>query len=91
VVSTSTNKTAVVAVERLSVHTEYAKRVRITKKYIAHDETNECKVREQRSRQPGSELPGQLLHGGAAAQAGAGDVRAPRHARRRTHTARAVA
>ncbi len=36
VVSTSMNKSVVVAVERLAKHPEYAKRVRITKKYIAH-------------------------------------------------------
>jgi small subunit ribosomal protein S17 len=32
------NKSVVVAVERLSPHKEYQKRVRITKRYIAHDE-----------------------------------------------------
>jgi small subunit ribosomal protein S17 len=31
------NKACVVAVERLAPHKEYAKRVRITKRYIAHD------------------------------------------------------
>lgn len=44
VVSTSMNKACVVAVERLQVHPNYFKRVRVTKKYIAHDETAECKV-----------------------------------------------
>lgn len=31
------NNSVVVAVERLAPHKEYAKRVRITKRYIAHD------------------------------------------------------
>lgn len=38
VVSTAMNKGVVVAVERLSPHGQYQKRVRITKRYIAHDE-----------------------------------------------------
>ncbi|GBF95869.1 30S ribosomal protein S17 [Raphidocelis subcapitata] len=38
VVSTAMNKSVVVAVERLATHPEYQKRVRITKRYIAHDE-----------------------------------------------------
>jgi len=34
----------VVAVERLSPHGEYQKRVRITKRYIAHDEKSVASV-----------------------------------------------
>jgi small subunit ribosomal protein S17 len=38
VVSTGMQQSCVVAVERLSPHDKYFKRVRITKKYIAHDD-----------------------------------------------------
>lgn len=38
------NKSCVVAVERLSPHGEYMKRVRITKRYIAHDEAGAAGV-----------------------------------------------
>eukprot|EP00878_Enallax_costatus_P001712 GHUV01001867.1.p2 GENE.GHUV01001867.1~~GHUV01001867.1.p2 ORF type:complete len:111 (+),score=18.84 GHUV01001867.1:107-439(+) len=38
VVSTSMQNSVVVAVERLSPHDKYFKRVRITKKYTAHDD-----------------------------------------------------
>eukprot|EP00882_Tetradesmus_deserticola_P007236 GHRQ01007622.1.p1 GENE.GHRQ01007622.1~~GHRQ01007622.1.p1 ORF type:complete len:116 (+),score=58.13 GHRQ01007622.1:236-583(+) len=38
VVSTSMQQSVVVAVERLSPHGQYFKRVRITKKYVAHDD-----------------------------------------------------
>jgi small subunit ribosomal protein S17 len=44
VVSTSMNKSVVVAVERLAPHNKYFKRVRITKRYIAHDAAEDCKV-----------------------------------------------
>jgi small subunit ribosomal protein S17 len=38
VVSTGMQRSVVVAVERLSPHDKYQKRVRITKKYVAHDD-----------------------------------------------------
>lgn len=38
VVSTSMQNSVVVAVERLSPHDKYLKRVRVTKKYTAHDD-----------------------------------------------------
>ena len=44
VVSSSMNKTAVVAVKRLVKHPVYGKFVRKTKKLYAHDETNQCQV-----------------------------------------------
>lgn len=44
VVSTSGLKTAVVAVDVLSIHPIYLKRVRQTKKYVAHDEDQKCTV-----------------------------------------------
>ena len=43
VVSTSMDKTAVVEVARKSAHPKYKKVVRRTKKYLAHDEENECR------------------------------------------------
>lgn len=44
VVSSSMNKTAVVAVEDYKTHSKYLKKYRSTKKYKAHDEENKCKV-----------------------------------------------
>ncbi|KAK9916348.1 hypothetical protein WJX75_001595 [Coccomyxa subellipsoidea] len=44
VVSTSAQKTAVVAVESFVPHRLYQKRMRQTKKYQAHDETSKCTV-----------------------------------------------
>jgi small subunit ribosomal protein S17 len=38
------NKSVVVAVERLAPDTRYMKRVRITKRYIAHDEAAAARV-----------------------------------------------
>ena len=44
VVSDKMDKTAVVAVERLKRHPLYGRVQRVTKRFKAHDETNECKV-----------------------------------------------
>lgn len=44
VVSNKMQKTIVVKVERLVRHPEYKRRVKRTKKYKAHDETNRCVV-----------------------------------------------
>lgn len=44
VVSTKQNKTAVVEVATLQVHPVYQKRVRVTTKYQAHDEQQQCQV-----------------------------------------------
>ena len=44
VVSDKMDKTAVVAVERLKVHSKYKKRIKITKKYKADDPENKFKV-----------------------------------------------
>lgn len=44
VVSTSSQKTAVVAVETFVPHRLYKKRIRQTKKYQAHDEDSKCTV-----------------------------------------------
>lgn len=44
VVSTAMEKTAVVEVERRATHPLYKKIVRRHKKYMAHDEQNECSV-----------------------------------------------
>ena len=43
VVSTKMDKTAVVEVVRKVAHPKYKKIVRKSKKYLAHDELNECK------------------------------------------------
>jgi len=43
VVSDKANKTVTVKVERRVAHSMYGKVVTRTKKYHAHDETNECK------------------------------------------------
>ena len=44
VVSDKMDKTAVVAVERLKRHPLYGRVQRVTKRYKAHDENNECNV-----------------------------------------------
>jgi small subunit ribosomal protein S17 len=44
VVSTAMAKTAVVQVERRAKHPLYQKTIRRHKKYLAHDEGNECEV-----------------------------------------------
>lgn len=44
VVSTAMDKTAVVEIERRSIHPLYKKIIRRNKKYLAHDESNECSV-----------------------------------------------
>lgn len=44
VVSDKMNKTVVVAVTRLKEHPKYKKKYKVTKRYKAHDETNEYKV-----------------------------------------------
>jgi len=44
VVSDKMDKTVVVAVERLKRHPLYGRVQRVTKKFKAHDENNECKV-----------------------------------------------
>ncbi len=44
VVSDKMDKTAVVAIERLKRHPLYGRVQRVTKRYKAHDENNECKV-----------------------------------------------
>lgn len=43
VVSDKMDKTVVVAVERLKRHPLYGRVQRVTKKFKAHDETNDCK------------------------------------------------
>ncbi len=44
VVSDRMDKTVVVVVETRKVHPLYKKPIRVTKKYMAHDENNACKV-----------------------------------------------
>ncbi len=44
VVSDKMDKTIVVAVERLVKHPLYGRIIKLTKKFKAHDELNECKV-----------------------------------------------
>ena len=44
VVSTAMDKTAVVQIERRAIHPLYRKIIRRHKKYLAHDESNECTV-----------------------------------------------
>jgi len=44
VVSDKMDKTVVVAVETKKVHPLYKKAVKVTKKYKAHDENNDCKI-----------------------------------------------
>ena len=44
VVSNKMDKTVVVAVEAKKVHPLYKKAIKVTKKYKAHDENNDCKI-----------------------------------------------
>jgi small subunit ribosomal protein S17 len=44
VVSDKMDKTVVVAVETRKVHPLYKKSIKVTKKYKAHDENNNCKI-----------------------------------------------
>lgn len=44
VVSDKMDKSVVVKVERNFTHSTYGRIVRMNKKYVAHDEKNECKV-----------------------------------------------
>ena len=44
VVSTKNNKTITVLVETYKMHPKYHKRVKSSKKYSVHDETNKAKV-----------------------------------------------
>lgn len=44
VVSDKMDKTVVVAIQRLTAHPLYNRRMKITKKLKAHDESNECRV-----------------------------------------------
>ncbi len=44
VLSNKMDKTVVVQVERTVMHSRYKKRVRIRKKFKAHDETNACRI-----------------------------------------------
>lgn len=44
VVSDKMDKTVVVAVETLRPHPLYGRRLKRTKKYMAHDEENRCRV-----------------------------------------------
>lgn len=44
VVSDKMEKTVVIAVDRLKPHPLYRKTIRVTKKFHAHDENNDCKI-----------------------------------------------
>lgn len=44
VVSDKMDKTIVVATERLVAHPLYKKQIKMTKKYKAHDEENQCQI-----------------------------------------------
>jgi small subunit ribosomal protein S17 len=44
VVSDKNNKTITVLVETYKIHPKYGKRVKYSKKYTAHDETNKAKI-----------------------------------------------
>jgi small subunit ribosomal protein S17 len=44
VVSNKANKTITVTVQRQVMHAKYEKSVRFNKKYVVHDEKNECVV-----------------------------------------------
>lgn len=44
VMSDKMDKTIVVAVERASPHPLYRKVVRVRRKFVAHDETNDCRA-----------------------------------------------
>jgi small subunit ribosomal protein S17 len=42
VISDKMDKTVIVSVERSYIHTQYGKVIRKNKKYVAHDEKDEC-------------------------------------------------
>lgn len=44
VVSSSMNKSVVISIVAQKKHSQYGKYIRSTKKYMAHDETNQCQV-----------------------------------------------
>ncbi len=44
VISDKMDKTVIVLIESLREHPKYRKKYKITKKYKAHDEKNECKI-----------------------------------------------
>lgn len=44
VVSTKNDKTVVVEVESIKTHPKYGKQFKVNKRYMVHDESNECKV-----------------------------------------------
>ncbi|MDO5725684.1 MAG: 30S ribosomal protein S17 [Tissierellia bacterium] len=44
VVSDKMDKTVVVAVERITTHPKYGKKMKVTTKFKAHDEQNECGI-----------------------------------------------
>jgi len=44
VISNKTDKTVVVETKRLKTHKKYGKKIQISKKFMAHDEKNECKI-----------------------------------------------
>ena len=44
VISTKSSKTIIVQVESYKKHPKYGKRVKYSKKYTAHDETNKAKM-----------------------------------------------
>src|SRR6056297_3134945 len=44
VTSDRMDKSVVVSVSRYTVHPLYGKRITLSKKYLAHDENNECRI-----------------------------------------------
>ena len=44
VISDKMNKTVIVKVSRQIVHPQYGKIIRLNKKYVAHDEKDECSI-----------------------------------------------
>ena len=44
VVSDKMEKSVVVSIERQLKHSKYGRFIRLKKRYVAHDETNECKI-----------------------------------------------
>ena len=44
VVSDKTDKTVVVETKRLKTHKKYGKKIKVSKKFMAHDDKNECKI-----------------------------------------------
>ncbi len=44
VVSAKTDKTRVVKVERVMIHPKYGKRIRLSRRYLAHDAANQYQV-----------------------------------------------